>query len=94
MKNKEVAKGFSIGVFAPIIAFVIYVGFYLEVDFDTAIESINRLGTMTHHISLSVFLTNTVLFFMQIKMYRDEVARGILGATLAYAVLVLILILF
>jgi len=92
--NRDVAKGFSIGVFAPITAFVVYVGFYLEVDFDTAIDTINRMGTMTHHISLSVFLTNTALFFMQIKMFRDEVAKGILGATIAYAFLVLILILF
>ena len=91
--NKEVAKGFSIGVLAPIIAFVIYVGFYLEVELDTALYIINRNGHMTHHISLSVFLTNTVLFFMQIKMYKDEIARGILGATIAYAILVLILIL-
>ena len=92
--NRDVAKGFSIGVFAPITAFVVYVGFYLEVDFDTAIDTINRMGTMTHHISLSVFLTNTALFFMQIKMFRDEVAKGILGATIAYSILVLILILF
>jgi len=94
MMNKEVAKGFSIGVLAPIIAFLIYVGFYLEVELDTALYIINRNGHMTHHISLSVFLTNTVLFFMQIKMYKDEVARGILGATLAYAVVVLILLFF
>ena len=59
--NRDIAKGFSIGVFAPITAFVIYVGFYLEVEFDTAIDTINRMGTMTHHISLSVFLTNTVI---------------------------------
>jgi len=91
--NKEVAKGFSMGVLAPIIAFLIYVGFHLEVELDTAIKTINRMGTMTHHISLSVFLTNTALFFMQIKMYKDEVAKGILGATLAYAIAVLILIL-
>jgi len=89
--NKEVAKGFSIGVFAPIIAFLIYVGFYLEVELDTAIYIINRAGTLPHHISLSVFLTNTVLFFMQLKMYKEEVAKGILGATILYAVLVMIL---
>ena len=92
--NKEVAKGFSIGVLAPIIAFLVYVGFYLEVELDTALYIINRNGHMTHHISLSVFLTNTVLFFMQIKMSRDKTAKGILGATIAYAILVLILILF
>tara|TARA_B110000967_G_C18589807_1_gene413861 strand:- start:197 stop:478 length:282 start_codon:yes stop_codon:yes gene_type:complete len=89
--NKEVAKGFSIGVFAPIIAFLIYVGFYLEIELNTAIDIINRAGTLPHHISLSVFLTNTVLFFMQLKMYKEEVAKGILGATILYAVLVMIL---
>ena len=94
MMNKDVAKGFSLGVFAPIISFVIYVGFYLEVEFDTAFYMINKMGTITHHISLSVFLSNTLLFFMQIKLYKDEVARGILGATLVYAIAVLILILF
>jgi hypothetical protein len=94
MLNKDVAKGFSIGIIAPIIAFVIYVGFYLEIEIDAAIQAIERLGTLTHHISLSVFLTNTALFFMQMKMYKDEVARGILGATIVYAVLVMILLIF
>ena len=92
--NKDVAKGFSIGAFAPIITFVIYVSFFLEVEIETAINDFNRIGTITHHISLSVFLTNIVLFFMQIKLSKDEIARGILGATIAYAFLVLILILF
>jgi len=89
--NKQLIIGVLIGVIAPVIAFIIYVGFYLEVELDTALRTINRMGTLTHHISLSVFLTNTILFFMQMKMYRDEVARGILGATILYAVLVLIL---
>ena len=94
MMNKEVAKGFSIGVLAPIIAFLVYVGFYLEVELDTALYIINRNGNMTHHISFFVFLTNIVLFFMQIKMYKDEIARGILGATITYGLIVLILLLF
>ncbi len=89
--NKQLIIGVLIGVIAPVIAFIIYVGFYLEVELDTALRTINRMGTLTHHISLSVFLTNTILFFMQMKMSRDEVARGILGATILYAVLVLIL---
>jgi len=92
--NKDVAKGFSIGSFAPIITFVIYVGFFLELEIETAINEFNKMGTITHHISLSVFLTNIVLFFMQIRISKDEIARGILGATISYAFLVLILILF
>ena len=94
MQQSPLTLIFWMTISLSITAFVIYVGFYLEVEFDTAIDTINRMGTMTHHISLSVFLTNIVLFFMQIKMFRDEVARGIFGATIAYAILVLILILF
>ncbi len=91
--NRDALKGFLIGVLAPIVAFVIYVGFYLEVELDTAIHTIERMGTVTHHISLAVFATNSILFFMHIKTYKEEVARGILGATIVYAFLVMILIL-
>jgi hypothetical protein len=89
--NNQTIKGVFIGVVSPIVTFIIYVGFYLEVELDTAFRTINRVGTLPHHISLSVFLTNTILFFMHIKTYKEEVARGILGATILYAAIVLIL---
>jgi hypothetical protein len=89
--NKNVTKGFSIGIIAPIITLIIYISFILEVEIDMAFAEFERLNTLTHHISLSVFLTNILLFFMNIKTNREEVAKGILGATIVYAFIVVMI---
>ena len=87
--NKKMAQGFSIGVIAPIVTLVVYIAFILEVDIDTALDSFEITNTLTHHISLSVFLTNIILFFMHLKTNKEYVAKGILGATFIYAFIVL-----
>jgi len=89
--NKNVTKGFSVGVIAPIITLIIYISFILEVEIDMAFAEFERLNTLTHHISLSVFLTNILLFFMNIKTNKEEVAKGILGATIVYAFIVVMI---
>ena len=89
--NKNVAKGFSIGIIAPIITLIIYISFILEIEIDMAFAEFERLNTLTHHISLSVFLTNILLFFMNIKTNKEEVAKGILGATMVYAFIVVMI---
>ncbi len=89
--NKNVTKGFSIGIIAPIITLIIYISFILEVEIDIAFAEFERLNTLTHHISLSVFLTNILLFFMNIKTNKEEVAKGILGATIVYAFIVVMI---
>ena len=89
--NKNVTKGFSIGIIAPIITLIIYISFILEVEIDMAFAEFERLNTLTHHISLSVFLTNILLFFMNIKTNKEEIAKGILGATIVYAFIVVMI---
>ena len=51
------------------------------------------MDKISHVISLSV-LINLVIFFMNLKTYRDEAARGILLATILYALSVVILKVF
>tara|TARA_B100000214_G_scaffold370719_1_gene345824 strand:+ start:206 stop:487 length:282 start_codon:yes stop_codon:yes gene_type:complete len=87
--NKNVAQGFSIGIIAPIVTLVIYITFILEINIDTALDSFKITNTLTHHISLSVFLTNLILFFVHLKRYKEHIAKGILGATFIYAFIVL-----
>ena len=89
--NKNLTKGFSIGIIAPIITLIIYISFILEVEIDIAFAEFERLNTLTHHISLSVFLTNILLFFMNIKTNKEEIAKGILGATIVYAFIVVMI---
>ena len=83
--TKLTAKGFSIGIIAPIVTLIIYIAFILEIDIDTALAEFERTNTLTHHISLSVFLTNTILFFMNIMTQKEKVSKGILAATFIYA---------
>ena len=87
--NKIVAKGFSIGVIAPIITLIVYITFVLELDIDAALSKFQITNTLSHHISLSVFLTNIILFFMHLKTNKQNVAKGILAATFIYVFIVL-----
>lgn len=92
--NKNISKGFSIGVIGPIVTLVVYIAFFLELDIDTAFSQWEKSKTLTHHISLSVFLTNIILFFMHIKTNKEKVAKGILAATFVYTLMILYIRLF
>ena len=89
--NKEVVKGFFIGVIAPIAAFVVYVAFFTEDSDPVAMyKQIIAIDKLSHVISLSV-LINLLIFFMDLKTYRDEQARGILLATILYGITIVVL---
>ena len=91
--NNQFIKGLFVGLIAPIVAFVIYVGFYLEADVMETYNTLVKMNKLTHVISLSA-LINLLLFFMNIKTHRDMMAKGIVLATMIYAFVVLGLKLF
>ena len=91
--NKQFIKGLFVGLIAPIVAFVIYVAFYLGDDVVETYSSLVKMNKLTHVISLSA-LINLLLFFMNLKTNRDLIAKGILFATMIYAFVVLGLKLF
>jgi hypothetical protein len=89
--NKDIVKGFFIGIVAPIAAFVVYVAFFTE-DSDPIgrYNEIIENGVLSEVISLSI-LINLLIFFMNIKTNRDEQARGILFATMLYGIAIVII---
>ena len=91
--DNQFVKGVFVGLIAPIVAFVIYVAFYLEADVMETYNSLVKMNKLTHVISLSA-LINLLLFFMNLKTNRDLIAKGILFATIIYAFIVLGLKLF
>ena len=91
--NKQFIKGLFVGLIAPIVAFVIYVAFYLGDDVVETYNSLVKMNKLTHVISLSA-LINLLLFFMHIKTNKDMVAKGIILANMVYAFVVLGLKLF
>ena len=88
--NNQNFIGFFVGLIAPFVAFSIFVLFVLELDLFQTISEVSKSDKLTHIISLSL-LINLVIFFMKIKTKREKAARGILGATIFYAFIVLYL---
>ena len=89
--NKQLIKGTIVGIIAPMAAFVVYVAFFTE-DSDP-IGMYNKLVAMdklSEIMSLSV-LINLLIFFMNIKTNREQLARGILLATILYGLIILVL---
>ena len=96
MKNwsNKLITGFIIGVLSPPLAFYLFCLF--EFRDEKALELLQGYASrnvLTHVISLSV-LINLPLFFAFLGSNRDQAGRGVIGATLLYAFLVLILKLF
>ena len=89
--NNEVFKGLCVGILAPIAAFVVYVAFFTEnAEPIVLYRKLILLEKLPHAVSLSV-LINLLIFFMNLKTNREEQARGILFATILYAIFIVIL---
>ena len=88
--NSQNLIGFFVGLVAPFVAFSVFVLFYLELDLFYTINEIKNSNKLPHIISLSL-LINLVIFFMKIKTNRDSAARGVLGATILYAFVIIYL---
>ena len=89
--NKQLIKGTVVGIIAPIAAFIVYVAFFTE-DSDPVkmYHTLVEMNKISHAMSLSV-LINLLIFFMNIKTYRDESARGILLSTILYGITIAII---
>ena len=89
--NKEVVKGFFVGLIAPVAAFVVYVAFCTEDSDPLAMyKQIVVIGKLTHVISLSL-LINLLVFFMNLRTNRENIARGILFATICYGFTIVVI---
>ena len=89
--NKQLIKGTIVGIIAPIAAFVVYIAFFTEnPDPIGMYHALVENKILPHVMSLSV-LINLLIFFMNIKTYRDQAARGVLLATILYGVTIAII---
>lgn len=83
--------GLTGGILAPVLAFYIFV--IVNRPDQTMTEVFNSFraqGVHTHIISLAV-LVNLALFFIFLWTKKEKSARGVLGATILYAVFVFII---
>ena len=88
--DNQLIKGTLVGIIAPIIAFIVYVAFYLEAEIIETLNILIAMDRLTHVMSLSV-LINLVIFFMKLKTNRERAARGVLLATILYGLTIAVL---
>ena len=83
--------GFVSGLLAPLIGFYIY---YLisfrYMSFQSYVSRLTEFGLEGGVISLSL-IANLIVFFYFIKIKADGSARGVIGATFLYGLLIIIL---
>jgi hypothetical protein len=93
LKRDHPGLGFVLGLIAPVVGFFI---FYLLqfLPHGQSLAAYFRLFVQQHFLipkvmSLSL-LANAIIFFIYTQQRKDQTARGILAATLIYAVIIII----
>ena len=82
--------GFLIGFMLPVLVFfTVYLMGNNAADFSDYVKSLWQLRALIKLGSLCVF-ANSIVFMLFIQMKFEKTARGILGATILYAFVVLI----
>lgn len=86
----NVSIGFLIGFVLPgIVFFVVYLIGKSDISVVEYVKSLQQLNVLIKLGSLCVFV-NSAVFMGFIKLKFEKTARGILGATIIYAFLILI----
>ncbi len=79
--------GALLGFLAPVLALVIY--YYAKVSPNSWLVFFNYLGTekrLLSSLTVICLLPNIALFTLFINTRRDQIAKGIFGATLLFAI--------
>jgi hypothetical protein len=91
IRKDHFLTGFISGLIAPLIGFYIY---YLisfrYMGFQSYVARLTELGLEAGVISLSL-IANLVVFFYFIRIKADGSARGVIGATFTYGMLIVCL---
>ena len=88
--TNNLSKGFFIGLISPIITFIIYVGFYKNLDIIETIIYLYEVKKLSHVVSLSL-ISNLPLFFLYLRFKNYNQSRGIIFSMFFYAVIILLI---
>ena len=85
-KFDTVIVGLILGLLLPVISLFIYYFFTYEsqLSFSEFINYFNTVNLFVAYVSLSCYMTNLPLFFLFIWKQKNEIARGVLFATMMY----------
>ncbi len=91
-KCNKLYIGLIVGLILPVLTswLIFYFRFGDSMKVENFISNLIKLGSLTKLLSVSV-ISNLIVFLVAIKLDRLLAARGILTATLIYAVAIIIL---
>lgn len=87
----RMSTGFLVGFLLPLIVFIlVYFFTSAETSFADYLNRIQERNVITHFISISVF-PNVFAFLLFYRFDRDQSAKGVLGMTIIWALMVFLL---
>ena len=88
-KNRsDFFTGLLFGLMAPVIGMYFFTNLYLKSDLKPALERMINNHTFTQALTIVVVLSNLFVFFVFNKRNEWEKVRGVVGATLFYALFI------
>ncbi len=91
----SIYMGANFGIIAPILGVCIYYLLqFTHITFDEYIDFIADKKVLPAVLSISVLLTNLLIFFICIWTKTDKAARGVIFATVFYGIIIVILKVF
>ena len=88
--------GLNWGAIAPLLGYMLL---YLlditlsgDITFDQFMDRNSSMDKLPKIMSISVFISNLPLFFAALRLKMDKAARGVLGATMFYGLIIIILV--
>lgn len=90
-KYNNIFIGLAGGVAAPAVAFIIYFKIHdPRLGIQDTVLRLQESGVLSYYASLSA-IVNLLLFFLFLRLNAERAARGVLGATILYAFIILFL---
>ncbi|QIH39290.1 hypothetical protein G7A72_10910 [Flavobacterium sp. Sr18] len=88
MNKKDLLLGFLIGIAATLLGSYIFITFFTEFKFIAGIQIMKSQGNLGKLITLGSILT-LIAFGILLKMNKEMMARGVVLAVIALAILTL-----
>ncbi|HEX8270779.1 MAG TPA: hypothetical protein VF581_12875 [Flavobacterium sp.] len=86
MKKTDLLVGFAIGIITALAGSYIFIVAFFDADFSSAVRMIEEKGHTGKIITLGAIL-NIIVFFTLLHYKKELMARGVVLATIALAIL-------
>ena len=88
-QHTDFLTGLLIGIIAPIIGFYFFSKLGMKLEIDEAYKQLSSRNLLTYVGTINIVVTNAFVFFVFNKKNQWQKAKGVIGASLIYAIVIL-----